>query len=42
MPGESNNYWRTEDQLFLTDIKDTQNGSTEKLPNNATMNVTKT
>ena len=38
----SNNYQRTEDQLVLTDIKDTHNWPTVQLPNNATMNATKT
>ena len=40
--GASNNYWCTEDQLFLTDIKDTQIVPTVQLPNNATMNATNT
>ena len=39
--GVSNNYWCTEEMLVLTNIKDTHNGPTVKLPNNATMNVTK-
>ena len=37
----SNNYWRTEDQLVLTDIKNTHNQPIVKLPNKVTMNVTK-
>ena len=40
--GASNNYWCTEDQLVLTEIKVTHNEPTVKLPNNATMNATKT
>ena len=40
--GASNNYWRTEYHLFLTDINYTHNGSTVQLPNNAIMSVTHT
>ena len=40
--GASNNYWRTEYQIVLTDIKDTHNGPIVQLPNNATRNSTKT
>ena len=40
--GVSNNYWRTEDILVLTDLKDTRDGSTVQLPNNETMNKKKT
>ena len=35
--GASNNYWRTEDQLVLTDKNDTSNRSTIQLPNNASI-----
>ena len=38
----SNNYWRTEYQLVLTDINNTHNGPKAHLPNNATMSTTKT
>ena len=37
-----NNYWRTEDLLGITNLKDTRDGPTVQLPNNATMNATKT
>ena len=40
--GTSNNYWRTEEQLVLTDIEDTHNGPIVQLPNNTTMNATNT
>ena len=39
--GESNNYWRTEDMLLLTNLRDTHDGLTVILPNNTTMNATK-
>ena len=40
--GASNNYWITEDMLVNTNLKDTCDGPTVQLPNNATMNATKT
>ena len=40
--GESNDYWRTEDQLVLTDKKEIHNGLIVKLTNNANMNMTET
>ena len=40
--GASNNYWRTEYQLVITDIKDTHNGPEVQLPNNFTMYMTQT
>ena len=40
--GASNNYWRSEYMLVLTNLKDNRDGPTVQLPNNATMNVTKT
>ena len=40
--GASNNYWNTEDMLVITNLKDTRDGPTVKLPNNATMNAKKT
>ena len=40
--GASNNYWRTEDMLVLSNIKDTRDVPTVQLTNNATTNATKT
>ena len=40
--GASNNYCHTEEMLVLTNIKDTCNGPTVQLPNNATMNEKRT
>ena len=40
--GVYNNYWCAEDQLVITYIKDTHNGTTVQLANNYTMNATKT
>ena len=40
--GGSNNYWRTEDILVLTNIKDTHNVPEVQLPNNANMNTKNT
>ena len=40
--GASDNYWCTEDTLVLTNLKYNRDGPTVQLPNNATMNATKT
>ena len=40
--GVSNNYWRTEDVLVPSNLKDTLDRPTVQLPNNATTNATKT
>ena len=40
--GVSNNYWRTSDILVITNLKETRDGPTIQLPNNATINAKKT
>ena len=40
--GASNNYWRTEDILVITNINNTHNGPTVQFPNNSSMNTTNT
>ena len=40
--GASNNFWRTEKMIVLTNLKESLDGPTAQLPNNATMNATKT
>ena len=40
--GASNNYCHTEHMLVITNIKDTHDGPTFQLPNNTTINSTKT